>query len=1078
MPRISVIIPSYNHEKYVAEAIQSILDQTFQDFEIVITDDGSTDATVEKIKEFKDKRIKLFCFEKNRGGAVAANNCIGNSTGEFIAVLSSDDVFFPEKLEKQVEFLDKNPSIGAVFTNLIPIDGKGKEIKDPRVFDRKYFERANRSRYDWLRFFFDGENALAHPSVLIRRECYEKVGYYNERYAQVPDWDLWIRLCMNYNIHILPQCLLKLRVFRNKANVSANRFDSRARTAWETYQMLKNFLEIKEIGEFLKIFPEAQEFKKPESGLIPFYLAMMALKRNSPSHQLFAVEVLFSILSNPKLSVRVEKKHDFNPIDLIKITGEIDMFKINESYFYKKKIREMEEEDGLNKIALIEAREISAEKEEIAVQKKQELAEKEQELHDMYHSRIIGPAIILRDRLRAFVKLSRNRLQEVESAVIRIGRKYLSEKIKRHLRFLLRQKFRIRTVMARNSKWDGVLVSVITPFYNRGDTIRETVESVLNQTFQNFEYIIVDDGSTDQESKGVFDAISHPKIRKIRQKNRGVAEARNTGIGKARGKYILCLDSDDTICTTYLEKALVILESNPEYDMVYSHIKTFGLENKIYPEPNFDPKQLYKGNIMTTATVFRREAWEKTGGYKPKIGYEDWELWINMVERGSCGRLLPEPIFNYRVAGESRYTGDLRKDKENSRIIRKLHPRYFENLRKHSRKFTQARYVWQDESQFINLDNAIHYRTTSARGKKNVLILLNWLTFGGAETVVYNFCTKLKNDYSISYITGLKSNNEWEYKFKEISDCIYHLPNIFSDENEYEKFVVNYVKTRSIDIVHIIHSGVFFPMLENLKKKFPKLKIVNTVFNTKADHFWKAIKVRNHIDRFTTDNSKVVPFFENNFPGSSAIKVIPNGIDCWKKFNYIRFDRDVERNKLSLAGNELAVYFIGRLSEEKGVDIFLQAAKSVLRCGRSKVKFFVIGDGPMKRRMLRQIRNMGRRKVKYLGYQQDIPRFLSTADIFVLSSRVEGFPLSNIEAMSMRVCVVAADVGGVSDAVKNGKTGFSVPAENSQAIADKIMMLANNKELMEKVAEQGRRSVEKNFSIEAMADQYRKIYEE
>src|SRR3989338_1603458 len=114
MPKVSVIIASYNHEDYVGEAIQSVLDQSFQDFEIVIVDDASTDNSVEKIKKFKDKRIKLIVSKENKGQFVSTNQAILTSKGKYVSILNSDDAYLPNKLKVQTEFLDARPTCAAV----------------------------------------------------------------------------------------------------------------------------------------------------------------------------------------------------------------------------------------------------------------------------------------------------------------------------------------------------------------------------------------------------------------------------------------------------------------------------------------------------------------------------------------------------------------------------------------------------------------------------------------------------------------------------------------------------------------------------------------------------------------------------------------------------------------------------------------------------------------------------------------------------------------------------------------------------------------------------------------------------
>ena len=113
-PQVSVVINSYNHAAFVGETIQSVLDQSFQDFEIVITDDGSTDSTPDVIRGFTDPRIHLQVFEQNRGMSTAMNDTIARARGEFIAILNSDDFAFSGRLAAQVAFLRANPQITAV----------------------------------------------------------------------------------------------------------------------------------------------------------------------------------------------------------------------------------------------------------------------------------------------------------------------------------------------------------------------------------------------------------------------------------------------------------------------------------------------------------------------------------------------------------------------------------------------------------------------------------------------------------------------------------------------------------------------------------------------------------------------------------------------------------------------------------------------------------------------------------------------------------------------------------------------------------------------------------------------------
>ena len=328
MPKVSIVMPSYNHEKYVKEAIQSALNQTYQNFEIIITDDASTDNTVAEIKKIKDPRIKLICFGKNQGGSVAVNNGIEQSNGQYIAILNSDDVFLPDKLEKQVKFLDEHENIGAVFGYAKIINEDGKDFTDKTHFYYDIFKQPNRTRFEWLNYFFYKWNCLCHPSMLIRKECYDNTGLYDPRYAQLPDFDMWIKLCMKYEIYIMPENLIKFRIRKNEANLSGLRPETKIRGSIEFREILKNYLNIQSIDDLNGIFPNTfNDLDEGDADLIPFCISTLALETTNTlqfEYQYFALNNFFTLLNNPKLAKKINKKFNFTYQDFIKITGKSD----------------------------------------------------------------------------------------------------------------------------------------------------------------------------------------------------------------------------------------------------------------------------------------------------------------------------------------------------------------------------------------------------------------------------------------------------------------------------------------------------------------------------------------------------------------------------------------------------------------------------------------------------------------------------------------------------------------------------------------------------------------------------------
>jgi glycosyltransferase involved in cell wall biosynthesis len=327
IPTVSVIIPSYNHEKFVKECIESVLAQTFQDFEIIITDDGSTDRTVKIIKSFRDPRIKLFVHTENRGACIAANNCINHSTGKYIAMLSSDDAWYPEKLEKQVAFLDNHPEIGAVFTNAMIVGEEGEPFEDKSNYYYNVFDQPNRGRHEWLNYFFYHGNVLCHTSILIRKICYEKCGLYRHGLIQIPDFDMWVRLCLKYEIHVMPEKLVRFRILENMENVSSSRKDNNIRIQFEFIQVLDHYRYISTYSEMVKIFPTAQKYYRSEGFDAQFVLAMVALETKPYKFtELFGLKLLFDALNNPSRAGKIRKLYDFDIHKFKELSGAHDVF--------------------------------------------------------------------------------------------------------------------------------------------------------------------------------------------------------------------------------------------------------------------------------------------------------------------------------------------------------------------------------------------------------------------------------------------------------------------------------------------------------------------------------------------------------------------------------------------------------------------------------------------------------------------------------------------------------------------------------------------------------------------------------
>nr|BFD66487.1 hypothetical protein HAGR004_15090 [Bdellovibrio sp. HAGR004] len=356
---ISVILTSFNHADFLSEAIESTLNQTYKDFELIIWDDASTDNSWDIISRYQDPRIRAFRNSEQMRGIHNINKAILEvAQGDFIAIHHSDDIWELDKLEKQIDFLRANPDVGAVFTNAFIINEDGGEFQDKEHFYYSIFNQENRTRHQWLRRFFDIGNALCHPSVMIRKQCYSDCGLYRYGLGQLGDFDMWIRLCLQYEIHILPEKLIRFRIQNNEANTSGNRPDSRSRTCFETYLLLFNFLGFKKVEDLLKVFPEASKYLEESGGNMKYSLARAILDM-SPQHYStqFALHVLFDCINEPDSNVR----DFFKSRDYVKMTGVLDPMRVRE-------IEQLRQTNDINTMMEFNFRNLQMENERLSIE--------------------------------------------------------------------------------------------------------------------------------------------------------------------------------------------------------------------------------------------------------------------------------------------------------------------------------------------------------------------------------------------------------------------------------------------------------------------------------------------------------------------------------------------------------------------------------------------------------------------------------------------------------------------------------------------------------------------------------------
>jgi glycosyltransferase involved in cell wall biosynthesis len=208
MPEVSVIIPTYNRSKSIGKTIKSVLNQNYTDFEIIIVDDNSSDNTENVIKSYSNNYscIQYIKHNENKGAPAARNTGIENSKGKYIALLDDDDEWFPDKLTKQVQMIKQLPDdVGLVYCGNEDVDENSNEISI----------KCSQKRGDVFYLLLE-KNFIGSPTNLIRKECFDKIGFCDVNLKSCQDWDLWLRISKHYKVDYIPEILAR----RNISDIS------------------------------------------------------------------------------------------------------------------------------------------------------------------------------------------------------------------------------------------------------------------------------------------------------------------------------------------------------------------------------------------------------------------------------------------------------------------------------------------------------------------------------------------------------------------------------------------------------------------------------------------------------------------------------------------------------------------------------------------------------------------------------------------------------------------------------------------------------------------------------------------
>lgn len=569
------------------------------------------------------------------------------------------------------------------------------------------------------------------------------------------------------------------------------------------------------------------------------------------------------------------------------------------------------------------------------------------------------------------------------------------------------------------------LMTIVTPYYNAGKYFWQTFHSVMNQTFPWFEWLIVDDGSTnpnDIECLHRF-AKMDQRIRIIGIENGGVSNARNIGFLNAKTEIIVPLDADDLISPQYLEYMYFGLYYNKDASWCYSGGVGFFEMHYLWHKP-WDAEGMKTYNSLMVTAAIRKKDWEEVGGYKTeKYSYnEDWRFWLELLAKHKKPVILGGYHFWYRRM-ESGRLANLKKDSKrvsfDTEIIRKAAQQADGSVK-------AVEYPLANSNELYGRHQDIEWESRRIIAKKKgilrFLMIIPWMVMGGADRFNLNLVSGLnKEKYEITIMTTVPSSNDWQDRFEEITDEIFHLPE-FLETIHYLEFVKYYIKTRQIDILFLSNSFLGYYMLPALRKSFPDLCIIDYVHM--EEWYWKAGghartsgMMESVINKTYVCNSVTRNVLINYFKrDAKKVKTLYIGVDE-EYFNSSRVSSGYLYEKLGIPKESPIILFPCRIHPQKRPFMVLEIAEK-MKARHPEVVFAIVGDGPQLLDIMTETsQKQLEQNVKCIGRCDDIASCYKDAYITLICSIKEGLALTAYESCSMGVPVISSAVGGQGDLI-------------------------------------------------------------
>lgn len=623
------------------------------------------------------------------------------------------------------------------------------------------------------------------------------------------------------------------------------------------------------------------------------------------------------------------------------------------------------------------------------------------------------------------------------------------------------------------------VVTIVTPFFNTGPLFHETALSVLRQSLQPWEWLIVNDGSTDPAALEVLAQYrnSDHRIRVIDlPRNSGPSLARNAGYSQARAPYVLQLDSDNLLEPTAAETWWWYLETHPRAAFVKGYSVGFGAQSYLWRDGFHNPDAFLKSNPVDATSLVRVSAHRQAGGYDESMrdGLEDWDFWLRCASAGLWGSTVPRFLDWYRRRPNHNdrwrdWDGGARQQS----FVAAL-PQRFPNV-------SAGRFpVASNDKPIANATLLLSppFVNRLQKTKPRLLLLLPWLAMGGSDKFNLDLVRRLTPlGWEITIATTL-DDPAWLPHFTGITPDVFELP-AFLEPVQYPRFLRYLLESRRPDAVLIAHSELAYHLVPFLRAHAPDTAFVDylhVIEETWLNGGYPRLSVQygDCLDLSIVSSRHLAQWVAHEGADPSRVEVCYTGGEVLSASDLAAL-RDRARDELGLAPGEMLVLYPARLCAQKQPQVF---AETMRLLDEERVPFtcLVAGDGPdgrwlgaflKKHRLTERVRPLGAVPPSRMS------ELMAAADVCFLPSTHEGVALTLFEAMSHGTVFVGADVGGQAEVVDE-ECGVLLPrlfevGREAAAYAVTLSRLLRSPQAVRDIGVRAHRRIAERFSLEQMA---------